>query len=111
MDHLLGHPSNRYVCKKNGENLMHSPLYHLEFNELFEHAVQTRKNSLKKTISGQLSTTNLQKYLDNFLFTYRNSPSTFTGAIPSKMVSPINSEQRTLMQLMLTAYYQPISRN
>jgi hypothetical protein len=84
--------------RSNNIQLKHSPPYHPESNGLAERAVQTCKQSLKKTLIKPLTVHQQQKYLHNFLFTYRTTPTTTTGRSPAEMV--LNYQPRTLLQLM-----------
>lgn len=71
----------------NGIEVLKSPSYHPQSNGIAERAVQTVKSSLRKYIVDE-KTRNLsmKSKIDNFLFRYRNSPSTVTGENPPKLM-------------------------
>lgn len=74
-------------CGKNGIKFSPSPAYHPQSNGLAERGVQTVKLGLKKALRDE-KTKNLpiQAQLDNFLFKYRNTPTTVTGETPASLL-------------------------
>ncbi|KAK9680791.1 hypothetical protein QE152_g38821 [Popillia japonica] len=83
---IMGLP--KYIVSDNGPPfgiLQHSPPYHPQSNGgLAEKTVDTIKRSLKKQL--QLKKESLQHSIDNFLFAYRNTPSTSTNRSPSELI-------------------------
>ncbi|KAK9688377.1 Integrase zinc binding domain [Popillia japonica] len=71
-------------CMSNGIILQHSPPYHPQSNGLAEKTVDTIKRSLKKQLQSKKES--LQHSIDNFLFAYRNTPSTSTNRSPSELI-------------------------
>ncbi|XP_054259272.1 uncharacterized protein K02A2.6-like [Macrosteles quadrilineatus] len=71
----------REFLRKNGVKLTFSPPYHPASNGAAERSVQEVKKSLLRQVLGEKSSqqTSLQYKLDNFLFAYRNTPSSVTG--------------------------------
>ncbi|KAG6923095.1 hypothetical protein G0U57_021612 [Chelydra serpentina] len=65
--------------KVNGIHHITSAPYHPSTNELAERFVQTMKQAMKSA-RGQLS---IQKHLDTFLLSYRNTPHGLTKASPA----------------------------
>ena len=65
----------------NGIHHIRSAPYHPATNGLAERAVQTLKESLKKTAPGSL-----QARVSRFLFTYRITPHTTTGVSPAELL-------------------------
>lgn len=86
-------------CNDNNVKLLHSPAYHPQSNGSAERAVQTVKSSLKKYLIDQiLKPLPIQFKLDNFLFRYRNTPSTITNLTPAQLI--FNYEPRTLITFL-----------
>lgn len=72
-------------CLRLGIQLLHSPPYHPSSNGLAEQAVGTFKRSLFKQTLGNTGFS-VQENIDNFLFSYRNTPCTITGKSPSEIM-------------------------
>nr|XP_023017504.1 uncharacterized protein K02A2.6-like [Leptinotarsa decemlineata] len=94
-------------CRSNGIHVINTPPYHPESNGSAEKCVSTAKKSLKKVfLQDELSVLNIKKAmendifnrnlyekcdsiehkLDNFLFNYRNTPSTVTMKSPAELL-------------------------
>lgn len=76
-------------CKSNGIQVINTPPYHPESNGSAEKAVSTIKRALKKTIFEEnmySKCKNLEHKLDNFLFNYRNTPSSVTKKSPAEII-------------------------
>lgn len=72
----------------NGVKSTHKPPYRSESNGAAERCVQIVKNNLiRQTLEKHLTSQNLtlQHKLDNFLFAYRNTPTSVTGMTPAEM--------------------------
>ena len=78
--------------KKNGIQHITSAPYHPPTNGLAERTVQTVKASLKKSILGSKTPTEIM--LDRLLFTYQITPHTGTGWSPAELLinRKVNSE-------------------
>jgi hypothetical protein len=88
----------RKFLRNNNIRLEHSPPYHPESNGLAERAVQTCKQHLKKTMTQPMTLSQQQKWLHNFLFNYRTTPTTTTGRSPAELV--LSYRPQTLLQLI-----------
>ncbi|XP_054275129.1 uncharacterized protein K02A2.6-like [Macrosteles quadrilineatus] len=77
----------REFLRKNGVKLTFSPPYRPASNGAAERSVQEVKKSLLRQVLGEKSSqqTSLQYKLDNFLFAYRNTPSSVTGVSPAEL--------------------------
>lgn len=74
-------------CLANDIRLTKTPPYHPESNGSAERAVQTVKTALKKyLLDSKTNSWPIQTLLDNFLFRYRNSPTTCDNLTPSSKV-------------------------
>lgn len=74
-------------CKVNGIKLPDIPAYHPPSNGSAERCVSTVKKAFKKTvIDPKNKGMTLENILSNFLFYYRNTPSTVTGKSPVEMM-------------------------
>lgn len=74
-------------CTVNGINFMHSPPYHPQSNGSAEKSVSIAKSSLKRfLLSEQTKGLPIQSKLDNFLFRYRNAPTSVTGVSPASLI-------------------------
>lgn len=72
--------------RNNGVKFTLSPPYHPASNGAAERCVQEVKKNLKRQVLAEGSTAvSLQHKLDNFLFVYRNTPSTVTGLSPAEL--------------------------
>lgn len=77
----------RTFLKCNGIQQMFSPAYHPESNGLAERGVQTVKRCLKACfLEGKEKKLSTQNLILNFLFKYRNTPSTVTEICPSELI-------------------------
>ncbi|KAB0790586.1 hypothetical protein PPYR_15011, partial [Photinus pyralis] len=89
-------------CHANGINCLKSPPYHPQSNGCAERGVQTVKKSLEKSLFSKdrsmISKPLVQSKLANFLFEYRNTPSTSTGLSPSQII--FKSKPRTRFDLL-----------
>ena len=73
--------------RAKGIKVSESPPYHSQSNELAERAVRTVKDSLKTyLLDTRLKPLSLQRKLNHFLISYRNSPCTVTKVTPSERV-------------------------
>lgn len=71
-------------CKSNDIDLLHSPPYNPTSNGLAERGVQTVKYCLKKLmVDPKFKDLPIQDKIDNFLFRYRNTPTTTTNQTPA----------------------------
>ncbi|XP_054259325.1 uncharacterized protein K02A2.6-like [Macrosteles quadrilineatus] len=76
----------REFLSRNGIKFTLSPPYHPASNGAAERCVQeVKKNLQRQVIESQLEGVTLQHKLDNFLFVYRNTPSTVTGLSPAEL--------------------------
>ena len=75
---------------RNGIRHIKSAPYHPATNGLAERAVQTFKNALKKA-----STTDVEAELSKFLFCYRITPHSTTGASPAELL--LKRQPRSLL--------------
>ncbi|KAJ8873519.1 hypothetical protein PR048_024337 [Dryococelus australis] len=80
----------RAFMMRNGIRHMLTPPYHPQSNEMAERVVQDVKKGLLKCVAGHCqgsttTTTSLQHRVDNYLFSYRNIPSSTTGATPAEL--------------------------
>ncbi|XP_054259349.1 uncharacterized protein K02A2.6-like [Macrosteles quadrilineatus] len=76
----------REFLSNNGIKFTLSPPYHPASNGAAERFVQEVKKNLKRQImSSGSETISLQHKLDNFLFAFRNTPSTVTGVTPAEL--------------------------
>ncbi|XP_054272756.1 uncharacterized protein K02A2.6-like [Macrosteles quadrilineatus] len=76
----------REFLSRNGIKFTLSPPYHPASNGAAERCVQeVKKNLQRQVIESQLVGVTLQHKLDNFLFVYRNTPSTVTGLSPAEL--------------------------
>lgn len=75
-------------CLANGIKPVKSPPYHPQSNGIAERGVQTVKKALEKSLflerGSEISKKMLINRLLNFLFIYRNTPSTVTGISPAQ---------------------------
>jgi signal peptidase I len=74
-------------CTERGIQHVLSPPWHPKSNGAAEKAVQTFKNFMKKLFHecNSLSHSELQDKITDFLFSYRNTPSTVTGKCPAEL--------------------------
>ena len=79
--------------KNNGIRHVTSAPYHPASNGLAERAVQTFKESMKKSSQGSIETR-----LSRFLFPYRTTPHTTTGTSPAELL--FNRRPRTKLDLL-----------
>lgn len=87
--------------KANGVKHTLTPPYHPQSNGAAERAVQTTKKALlKQLMDDERTGTNrsLQHRLDNFLFSYRATPHTFTGKSPAELF--LRRKLRTRLSLL-----------
>jgi hypothetical protein len=81
--------SSQFATYVKGRCIRHilSPAYHPRSNGLAERAVQTFKSFLKKVYleNPNMTSKGLNKKILNFLFNYRNTPSTITNQTPTEM--------------------------
>ncbi|XP_054284286.1 uncharacterized protein K02A2.6-like [Macrosteles quadrilineatus] len=85
----------------NGIHHVLTPPYHPASNGLAERMVQTVKETfLKQLLHDQKNQPNrsIQHKIDNFLFTYRNTPHSITGCTPSEMF--LKMKPRTPLSLL-----------
>ncbi|XP_054257479.1 uncharacterized protein K02A2.6-like [Macrosteles quadrilineatus] len=76
----------REFLSNNGIKFTLSPPYHPAPNGAAERFVQEVKKNLKRQVMASGSETiSLQHKLDNFLFAFRNTPSTVTGVTPAEL--------------------------
>lgn len=88
-------------CTANGIRFRNSPIYHPQSNGLAERGVQTVKMALRKfLVDERYRNMSTQYKIDNFLFKYRNTPSTTTNKYPSELI--FNYRPRTLMENLKT---------
>ena len=73
----------RVFFKQNGIRHIPTPTYHPKSNSIAERLVQSFKNSMKKMWN---DSKDLDKNLNNFLLTYRNTPHATTGQTPAIMM-------------------------
>lgn len=82
-----GPPYNSYDFRKWLEErdikLTHSPPYHPQSNGIVERAVQTTKGVLRKFVLDNKDSFQINRAIEEFLFTYRNTPRTENQIIPS----------------------------
>ncbi|KAK3100735.1 hypothetical protein FSP39_024398 [Pinctada imbricata] len=71
----------KQFLQRNGIKQINSAPYHPASNGLAEKAVQTFKQAMKKMKSGTI-----QEKINNFLFRYRITPHTTTGASPAELL-------------------------
>ncbi|KAK3089020.1 hypothetical protein FSP39_000173 [Pinctada imbricata] len=71
----------KQFLQRNGIKQINSAPYHPASNGLAEKAVQTFKQAMKKIKSGTI-----QEKINNFLFRYRITPHTTTGASPAELL-------------------------
>lgn len=77
------------------------PPYHPQSNGVAERAVQTTKKALLKQLLNDEQngkSRSLQHSVDNFLFSYRDTPPTFTGNTPAKLF--LRRKLRTRLTLL-----------
>lgn len=95
-------------CVANGITPIKSPPYHPQSNGSAERAVQTVKKGLERALCYErgevVSLTSIKNKLFNFLFTYRNTPSTVTGLSPSE--SLFKMRPRTRFDLIKPTAYK-----
>lgn len=83
--------------KNNGCVPLKSPPYHPESNGMAERTVQTVKQALNRLLVEHESRPSKELLLQNFLFTYRNSPNS-TGMSPNEIV--FKHKPRTRFELI-----------
>ena len=101
-------------CKENCINLMHSPPYHPPSNGLAERSVRTVKEVLSKyeiNVDRLYRSQNLtlQHRVDNFLFHFRNTPSTVTKLSPAEIILKV--KPRTKLGLLKPNLGAVLQRN
>lgn len=79
-------------CKANGISTLKSPPYHPQSNGLAERQVQNVKSALNKFLL-QKSSLTLEQQIVNFLFTYRNTP-TSSGLSPNEVIFRVKPKTR-----------------
>lgn len=85
-------------CSSNGIEVLKSSPYNPESNGIAERAVQTVKRGINKfLIDHKTKKLSLQEKLDNFLFKYRNTPTTTTNVTPADIM--FRYKPRTLIDL------------
>jgi len=72
-------------CTSRDIILSHSPAYHPESNGMAERSVHIVQKSLQKIMLSDISIS-LSKAITQFLFTYRNTPTTPTGKTPNDLL-------------------------
>ena len=82
--------------KRNGIKHIHTPPYHPASNGTVERLLQSFKQSLKASASSGLS---MQRLLENFLITYRNTPHSITQEPPSKLF--LERRLRTRLDMLI----------
>jgi hypothetical protein len=83
-------------CTKLGMKHVLSPPWHPPSNGIAERAVQTFKHFLKLRVEHKdMTQAQLEEKISEYLFTYRNTPSTVTGKTPSQLF--LNCEPKTLL--------------
>ncbi|XP_019561388.3 uncharacterized protein K02A2.6-like [Aedes albopictus] len=93
----------------NSVKVFKSPAYHPESNGSAERAVQTAKQTLRSTLKHKKKPAEIQLALENFVFKYRNTPSTSTGQTPSDMM--LKHKARTLLNILKPSpFNQPPNR-
>lgn len=82
-----GPPFGSYDFKQFLEShdikLTHSPPYHPQSNGIVERAVQTTKSVLRKFVNEYLDSFQIDRAIEKFLFSYRNTPHTENQIVPS----------------------------
>lgn len=78
--------------------LTHSPPYHPASNGLVERVVQTTKSALRKFTNDDSNKFNLDRSIEKFLFSYRNTPHTQEQIIPSELI--LNYSPRSSLSLL-----------
>lgn len=92
----------KLFLKNNGIKHLLTPPYHAQSNGAAERTVQTvKKNLLKLVLEEKRLTrkTGFQHKIDNFLFSYRNTPHTSTGKTPAELF--LQRRPRTRLSLLL----------
>lgn len=87
--------------KANGVKHTLTPPYHPQSNGAAERAVQTTKKALLKQLLDDKekgNTRSLQHRIDNFVFSYRTTPHTFTGKTPAELF--LRRKLRTRLSLL-----------
>lgn len=96
--------SNEFVhfCVANGIEPVKSPPYHPQSNGSAERGVQTVKKALEKSVldcsKSRLTDCLVDSKLLDFLFTYRNTPSSVTGVSPAEAI--FRNKPRTRFDLL-----------
>lgn len=93
-------------CQLNGIIPLKSPPYHPQSNGIAERHVATVKNSLFKYLM-EGSTLTLEQQVVNFLFSYRNTPSSITGMSPNEFL--FRFKPRTRLDMLRPAANDSIS--
>lgn len=89
----------KLFCRVNGIKFPDIPTYHPPSNGSAERGVGTVKKALKKAvIDPKNKKVALENIVSNFLFNYRNTPSTVTGKSPAQML--FSFKPRTFVQML-----------
>lgn len=96
----------------NGIRHILIPPYHAASNGAAERAVQNVKSALQKIIQATKLNTprpSMQRLIDNFLFTYRNTPQETTGRSPSELF--LMRRPRTFLSLLKPSLAEMVEKN
>lgn len=89
----------RQLLKCNGIEPLNSPVYYPQGNGQSERFVETVKNNFKKSLENQrFSACQLERHIQNYLFSYRTTPSTVTKQTPADMV--LKQSPRTILSML-----------
>lgn len=85
--------------RRNGVKVTLSPPYHKESNGAAERYEQeVKKNLVRQVLEADNPNLSLQHKIDNYLFAYRNTPTTSTGMTPAELF--LNWKPRTQLTLL-----------